>query len=302
MLFIIKESLKDLKRTLFSSLLTILLIFISLFIVNVYFIGKNNLDNIINKIKSEFEIEIFLTSSTSNEEIDEFKSDLKKKKEIKNVIFISKEKALELFKEEFNDDPIKTIGYNPLPQSLKITINEQFTDKVTISIFIDNYLSNGKYSKIIDEIQFENYLEELETFKLNMSKTGLILFSVIFLLTILLIFNNIRLIIKYKEEVIRTMKLVGASNYMIRMPFIFGGILMGSIAAGFSVISMKYSVSFMNKILSNYYSISSSISNNNGISIVRNIVIDDIFLIFFLGITIGIIGSWTSVSRYLSKY
>ncbi len=300
MFFIIKESLKDLKRTLFSSLLTISLIFISLFIANLYYMGKNNLENVIEKLKSEFEIEIFLVLDVEEKEVQEFITSLKNKEEVKAVTFISKEKALELFKKEFNDDPIKTIGYNPLPQSLKITINENYTNKETISSFIENYLSNGKYKEIIDEIHFENFLDILEVFKRNVNKIGLILFASISILTILLIFNNIRLTIKYKEEIIRTMKLVGASNYMIRMPFIFGGILMGSIAAGLSVISIEYSISFINKILSNY-SILPSISNN-GISIIRNIVIKDYYMIFLFGITIGIIGSWASVNKYLTKY
>jgi len=300
MFFIIKESLKDLKRTLFSSLLTILLIFLSLFIANFYFMGKSNLENVIKKLKSGFEIEIFLVLHVEEKEVKEFITNLKKKEEVKNVVFISKEKALNLFKKEFKDDPIKTIGYNPLPQSLKVTINENFTNKETISSFIDNYLSNGKYKEMIDEIYFENFLDTLEILKKNINKIGLILFASISILTILLIFNNIRLTIKYKEEIIRTMKLVGASNYMIRMPFIFGGVLMGVIAAGLSVISMEYLVSFMNKVLSDY-SILSSISNN-GISIIRNIVIEDFYMIFFFGITIGIIGGWISVNKYLTKY
>lgn len=300
MFFIIKESIKDLKRTLFSSFLTMLLIFISLSVVNIYFITKNNLDNTIKILKSKFEIEIFFKLDTQDDQIDKLISTLKEKEEINEVFFINKDKALELFIKEFHDNPVETIGYNPLPQSLKIIINEKFADQKSMHIFTEIYLKNNTFKDIIDEIHFENYLDSLEVFNKNIKKIGLVLFSIISLLTILLIFNNIRLTIKYKEDVIHTMKLVGASNYMIRMPFIFGGILMGFIAAGLSVISMNYLISFMNTIFSNY-SIFTSLSDN-GNFIIQNIVINDIYTIFIFGIIIGMIGSWTSVSRYLPKY
>lgn len=299
MLFIIKESLTDLKRTMFSSLLTIMLIFISLFIANIYFITKNNIENSIKKLKSEFKIELFFNLGSTDEAIKNIILDLENENEVDTVVLITKEQALELFKKEFKDDPIETIGYNPLPQSLRITVAKKYANKETVNSLISNYLNSDKYKNIIDEVHFENFLDTLELFNKNAKKIGFILFSIISALTILLIFNNIRLTIKYKEEIIHTMKLVGASNFMIRIPFVFGGILMGTIAALLSVISMKYFLSSINTIFSNL-SINSSHSYSN--FLIESLSINDIYIIFFFGISIGIIGSWTSASRYLPKY
>jgi len=285
--FIIKEGIIDLKRTTLSTFVTIFVIFISLLIGNFYFFIRTNIDNILTSIERDFIIETFIEDNASQEEINKIIDHLKKLKEIETVLFISKEKALEIFRKEFKEDPLETIGYNPLPRSIKIKLKEQFTN----SNYAKKIVNQLQKEEIIDETNYSNNLKSMEKFRENSSKIELLIFTLISFFSIILVFNTIRLSIKHKKEIIRTMKLVGASNFSIRGPFLIGGLLQGTVGGVFAFITTKYLIVILNTLIAKNSFMESTFTFET-IS----------FRLILFGTLLGLLGSWISVNRFLSKY
>ena len=287
MFFIIKEGIADLKRTSLSTFVTIFVIFISLLIGNLYFFIRTNIDNILTSIEHDFVIEAFIVDNAEQEKIDKIINNIKDSKEIETILFISKEKALETFRKEFKEDPLETIGYNPLPRSIKIKLKEQFTQ----NNYAKKIIKQLQKEVIIDETSYSNNLKSMEKFRENSVKIELIIFTLISFFSVTLVFNTIRLSIKHKKEIIRTMKLVGASNFSIRGPFLIGGLIQGTIGGILALITTRYLIVILNTL----------IAKNSFVIFAFTSDTISLRLILF-GTVLGLVGSWISVNRFLSKY
>jgi cell division transport system permease protein len=158
---------------------------------------------------------------------------LKLSPEIKEVQYVSKEEALRNFSERHKDDPdfakaLEEVGVNPFLPSLNIV-----TDQPLQYEKVSTFLETGPFSQLIKKVDYSQKRETIERFfniTSNINRFGIILAAVLFLIAILVVLNTIRLSIDNSRDEITAMKLVGASNWFIRGPFIIQGVLCGLIA------------------------------------------------------------------------
>jgi len=150
------------------------------------------------------------------------------------VEYVSAEEALERFKERHQDNPIlmqslQELDANPLEPSLNIKAQVASQYEAIV-----NFFNQDKYQEIIDKI---NYLENraviarLASITRTIRQSGFIILAILVALAVLVSFNTIRLTIYSARKEIKVMKLVGASNWFVRGPFIVEGTLYGLIAA-----------------------------------------------------------------------
>ena len=263
-------------RRLFTSYVSITVIMsIVLFLFGffgIFFISSNS---IANSFKENFTVSIFFRENVKKIEIIQLQNELLMSSYIQKLKYISKDDALLIMKEEYGQDFIQELGYNPLVNSIDINFKSEFVEASSIDS-ISEIISKKKY---VDGITYDKNL--INSINNNIRRVSLWLMPSIMILSIitfLVINSSIRLSIYSNRQLIKTMQLVGATKGFIRRPFIRTNILL-------SIISSFVSISIL--ILLIYY-----IDLN--ISFVENIKLQSILMLFIIIISLGLIISYIS--------
>ena len=263
-------------RRLFTSYVSIIVIMsIVLFLFGffgVFFISSNSLAN---SFKENFSVSIFFKEDANKIEITQLQNELLMSNYIEKLKYVSKDDAILIMKEEYGQDFIKELGFNPLVNSIDLNLKSQYVE----SIILDSISEIIRKNNYVDEIVYDNNLLKLINDNIKKITYWLIPSIIIFLLiTFLLINSSIRLSIYSNRKLIKTMQLVGATKAFIRRPFIRTNILL-------SLISSFISIALIVMII--YY-----IDVN--ISFIDNLNIQLIIALFLLIISLGFIISYIS--------
>lgn len=235
----IKESLINFWRNGWLSVAAVSVLTLSLFMVGVVFLLGTVTNDTLKNVQNKVNISIYFKSDVSEEKIAESKKDLESFKEINSVEYISKEKALEIFKRDNANEPIilealDEIGENPLLASLVIKANNPSQYQT-----IADYVSNSSFKDDVNKTNYEknkDTIDKLNNSVLQFKKIGIIVGIIFGIVSILIIFNTIGITIYTHKQEIEVMRLVGSSNMFIRLPFIFEGILYGFASATISML------------------------------------------------------------------
>lgn len=229
------------KRLITSYFSIVIIMSIVLFLYSFFGLFLISSDSIINKFKEDFTISIFLKENVKNIEINQLKNELLMSNFIDKVNYISKEEAVAIMKEDYGEEFIKSLGFNPLLGSIDINLKS-------------NYVNNKELDSISKFIMKKNYIDEIiydrdfiNLINNNIKKISLwIIPSIIFsiLITFLIINSSIRLSIYAKRNIIKTMQLVGATRSFIRIPFIKTNLLLSLISSTIAIISILIVIDF----------------------------------------------------------
>ena len=226
--FWFKESLKLIWRAKSSFLLSLISMSISVILIisSLLLIDASTL--VQNKIKQNIEINVFLKDYANDKTVDNLQAKFKKLNFIHTVRYIDKKEAAKIFIRETGEDFQKFLGYNPLPASFSITLNEQFVTKDSLNKII----SLLKGFDGVDEIVYKHdFTEKILSYLDKIKEYIFAAAALILLISIYIIFSTIKLIITSKYNELETMKLVGAKLTTIKMPILINGILIGIIGA-----------------------------------------------------------------------
>ena len=238
----------------------------------VFFISSNSLAN---SFKENFSVSIFFKEDAKKIEISLLQNELLMTDYIEKLKYVSKDDAILIMKEEYGQDFIKELGFNPLVNSIDFNLKSQYVESVILDS-ISEIISKNKY---VDEIVYDNNLLKLINDNIKKITYWIIPSIIIFLLiTFLLINSSIRLSIYSNRQLIKTMQLVGATKRFIRRPFIKTNIML-------SLISSFISIALIVMII--YY-----IDSN--ISFIDNLNIQLIIALFLFIISLGFIISYIS--------
>src|SRR3989344_4984414 len=203
-------------------------------------------------VKDKIDISVYFKTTAPEDEMLRLKRSLEGLVEVKDVEYISRDKALQLFKDKHESDAtinqaVSELGENPLSASLNI---KAFDPKQYAAI--SEYLSDNALNSLVDKVTFaqnQTVIERLSLIIDTLQKGGLVLTAFLSVVAGLVIYNTIRLAIYSNREEIGIMRLVGASNTFIRGPYVFAGILYGVIAAAVSMILAAPAVFFVSPYL-----------------------------------------------------
>ena len=218
----IKFSLQDTYRNIWLSLVTVTILVLALFSVNILLVVKFISDASIDSIKEKIDINIFIDPLAKEEDILALKARISNIKEVKEVNYISQGEALATFKEKHKADPnileaLQEVGSNPLSPTLVIKPKDPDRYDSVISSL------NSMTDPIIVKKNFDDHrviLKKINNITQKISKAGITLSFIFVLITILLVYNSIRVAIYTHRREIGIMRLVGASHWFIRSPYI----------------------------------------------------------------------------------
>jgi cell division transport system permease protein len=237
----IREGMRTITRNGSLFFLSLLVAAISLFLLALFSLVTVNLYQAINILDEKIEIIAFLDQRA---DVDVLKENIEKIKGVEQVIYVSSEQALTELRNELQDtEEILTVfEENPLPASFRIELESNFRNaqglneisgKIMLLQGIDETLYGGE---LVDQLKRVTRVIVLFDFGL----LAIIIFSVIFV-----IFQTIKLTIFARSTEIEIMKLVGASDSFIAIPFTFEGIVQGMIGGfiAFLLTAITYRVS-----------------------------------------------------------
>ncbi|MGC6429108.1 MAG: cell division protein FtsX [Flavobacteriales bacterium] len=277
---------KHIKRRLrTSSLSTILSISLVLLMLgSMGFIFVNS-QKITKYIKENVGITIVLNNENIAVDVLQFQKNLDANEWIKSTIYVSKEDAAKELVSELGEDFVSFLGFNPLSNTIDVFMKSEYANSQTM----EQLAEIVKKNELVKDVVFQNDL--IDAINNNMKKLNLILVSFSILLMIVsvtLINNTIRLTVYSKRFLIKTMKLVGATNGFIRKPFIMTGLRQGVLSGLIGILLIMLVLFGVQKEMPELLQLQD----------INSLVI--IFaLVFIFGILISTLVTNFSVSKYL---
>ncbi len=230
----IEETIDNLKTNRLTAFLAILTLSLTLVILEIFLLFYYNLESITDSVRSDVKLVAFLSDDLSQKEIDMIRDVLAREEGTAGIRYVSKEKALEEFKMDLKDGGsiLKDIGENPLPASFELKIAPHVQSDSEVRLFIERI--KGIHG--IEEISFSmDWINNLNGFLDFLKLVGLFLGSLLGAAVITIISNTIKLTIYSRSEEIEIMRLMGATNGFIKIPFLLEGAFMGTLGAGISL-------------------------------------------------------------------
>ncbi len=224
---IIKFSFQDIARNVWLSLATITILLLALFSINTLLTVRMISDSATTAVKEKIDISLYLKSETPEADILALKDRISGMERVREVVYVSKQSALESFREKYKNNQavlsaLKELGRNPLSPSLTI-IPASFEE----SALLINEL-RVLDSPIIESRDFTDntsILGKIGAITKRINEAGLFMISIFILTSLLVVYNAIRVAIYTHRQEIEIMRLVGASNFFIYMPYVFSAFI-----------------------------------------------------------------------------
>ncbi len=243
--FFVKEAFRALKRSAAPSLAATLTILLTALVLGVFIPIVQATTGTANEVRGRVVVDAYVKPDASGTQIEELRQALIATPNVANVEYISKEKALAREKER-NADAYQLLGSNPLPDAFRITPADPDGSEALVASLSspadEKSADTARAGPLgaIDEVR--NREEETEKI---LSATGLVklltagLAALLVFASIALIANTIRLSIFARRREVEVMRLVGATNWFIRWPFVIEGVVVG-LMGGAAAIGLLY--------------------------------------------------------------
>lgn len=284
-----KEGMTNFRRNGWLSFATISVLTLSLFVMAFGFLMSLTANSVLTNWEQNINIVVSFEPDVDESRILVIRDELKKYREIAKIEYISRDQALDDLIRNRGDlikDAVEAIGENPLLPSLSVQARSQ-ADYETIVTALEQSQFHSEIHGI-NYKQNKNIYDRLNTISHSAKKLGLIFGIAFTFIALLITFNTIRITIYSHRQEFEIMRLVGASNLYVRMPFVFEGILYG-LSAGILTLGMLAGVSFGLKALTNGFLFQVFLTHITVFAIG----------VIVVGVLLGVISSFIAIRRYL---
>jgi cell division transport system permease protein len=287
----LKTTWHHIRRSPFQSLIAFLVMFICFFTISTLLLTSQGMSLVLKYFETRPEVTIYLQDGLDKDTVDSLQKELSSYPDIKEIRFISKEKALDIYKEQNQDNPLLTemVTASILPASFEISA----TNPEVLNQIAQNFSSK---TNMVDEIIYQkNMVETILVWTRFIRKTGIIIASSTLVFTFFLVLIIIGMKITSRKEEIRISRLLGASKYYVKKSFLLEGLFYGLFGSLFGAGLVFCGTLYFRTRINSYFAPIDFIPGNIGF-----------FAILLLaqitfGITIGYLASWIGVKRYI-KY
>lgn len=287
--YALRETVQNLRRNLVLTGASMMTVAVSLSLVGASFLLGYGVDNVTQRWQGGIEFEIFLNEAVTPEQRDRIQRELDGNPDVANAVFVSQEEQFELFRVLFADQPeyLETVTPEVLPPSFRV--EPSIADADVIKALGDRFEAEPGVKTVV-------FAEETVRTLLRVSGiTQSVIFTVAAVLLFaaaLLIFNTIRTAIFARRREIEVMKLVGATNWFIRVPFMLEGLLQGLIGA-----SVAFGIVYL--VRNAAQDAIRGVPLFDGFVVVGSQVATTGVLTILLGAAIGAVGAGVAVTKFL---
>jgi len=291
--YVVKETATNLSRNITLTLATIVTVAISLALVGAALLLSKGVENATARWKGDVEFIVYMQPDAAQAQIDAVENDLDESPQIRASTYLDHEAAFAEFRELFRDTPefldsVETA--EQIPTSFKVVPTDANADVVR-SLAAQFRTKAGVY----DVAAATDTIKTMQRIS-GIVSTGIFIGAMVLgTAALVLITNTIRTAMFARRREIEVMKLVGATNWFIRVPFMLEGLIQGLVGAGFGVGAV---------FLLNYF-FEDRLAGADGFDLLQSFVVNNgdvvgtSLLIVVAGCAIGVIGSGIAVSRFL---
>ncbi|MCL4387141.1 ABC transporter permease [Patescibacteria group bacterium] len=284
----LKTVAKYIRRSPYQSVAAILIMILTFFTISVFAFMSVFSVKLINYFESRPQLTVFFKDNTRQSDIDSLKSQIENTGKASSIKFISKEDAFKIYKDQNKNDPLLLDLVTPdiLPASFEISAVK--------AEYLSDLASTVKGQPQVEEVVFQkDIVDTLISWTNAFRAIGIALIAVLSTVSVFIILTIIGIKITIRKEEIEIMKLIGATNWFIRAPFILEGMFYGFVGAlfgwSFSYLILLYSSSRLELFM-------------KGIPVfpIDSSIIIGIFGVEVLGaVFLGAFASFLAVLRYL---
>jgi len=287
----LKTTWHHIRRSPFQSLIAAITILLSFFFISIFAIVNSGLSTVLKYFETKPEVTLFLKDGLDDTAIGNIQKDLQTYNGIKEVSYVSKNKALEIYKEQNKSNPLLTemVTASILPASFEITVS----DPEVLEQIYQNYSTK---TDIIDEIIYQkDVIDALLNWTNVTRKIGFIIIIIITSISFITMVTIIGMKITNRKDEIKISRLLGASNFYVKKPFLLEGIIYGLFGSIFGFVFAFLLALISQKPINDFF--------QPVIFIDLNVTFYLILLAIeiFVGAFLGFIASWIGVKRYI-KY
>jgi cell division transport system permease protein len=226
--YVSRETLINIRRNLLLTTASLVTVAVSLSMVGIAFVLRAGVNNATERWRNGIQFEVFLTPDATQAQKDRLAGELSSNPDIKRIRFVDRNEQYTLFRKYFADQPeyLDNVKATDLPESYRV--EPRVNDADVIRTLGQRFEREPGVKQV--EFAYEQVHRALRTS--SALQLGMFVIAVVlFLASALLIFNTIRTAIFARRREIEVMKLVGATNWFIRVPFMVEGLLQGVVGA-----------------------------------------------------------------------
>jgi len=229
--FFIKEALGSMRRNWVMAMAAVITVLISTAILGAVLVTRDNLNQGATSLKNRVMIEVFIKDEAAPDAVQALERKIQGMPAVKSYKYISKAEALKRFEARFGPRITQNLPINPLPASYEIQVkNADKVDLVAQQFFSDPTVDNTPGTHDGVKYAAETVRKMLGT--ISLIEKGMWVTTLIFAAAaVLLISTTVRLSIFARRREVEIMRLVGATNWFIRWPFVLEGFMTGLIGA-----------------------------------------------------------------------
>ena len=293
-----KTGFRNLFRNAWLSIAATAIMVVTLVIVAFFAFSALFLQNQLAAVREKIDLTVFLRDEATPDQVKQLQANIQTFDNVAEVRYVSKTDALERLRTSSKDGEqlAKTateIG-NPLPASLEVrTETLENLDSLNSQIKADSGAIIVASTSNDDSDVRRKVVDRIVSISSGVSKVGTVISVAFLLISLMIIFNTIRMAIFTRREEIEIMKLVGATNWYIRGPFLIEGAMYGIIGATIAMAITLPLINVARPLFTSYFNASDVVT----------FVTDRIFLVtiamYTLGIVIGTLSSFLAISRHL---
>ena len=298
---IVKAGFINFWRNAVVSLSAIFVMTVALFVIGTTMLASVFLDSTLLGIKDKVDVNIYFNAGADEADIFIMKRGLEALPEVAQVTYISRDQAIQNFKDRHQNDYLMTqaleeLADNPLGAILNIKAKDTSQYEAIAQQIKREQDAAGPNGNLIYNVNYSKnkvVIDKLTAITKGVERVSVAILLVLIAIAIVITFNTIRLAIYIAREEIAIMRLVGANNMFVRMPFVVEGIMYGMVAAIVSTALFYPVTLWLRGATQGFY---------GGIDLFRYYIanLNQIFLILLgVGVTLGAISSFLAVRRYL---
>jgi cell division transport system permease protein len=240
--FFFSEALGSLRRNWVITLAAVLTVFISMAILGLVLVINQNLNSGATSLKNRVEIEVFISDNASSPQVKALESKIRALPQLKSYQYISKDQALQEFRRRLGSDADQILANlvgNPLPASYRIYVKDANQVDAVARQFFDNPAVDNSAPGKHDGVRYAQATVRRMLGTINLVTKGMWIATALFAVAgVLLISTTVRLSIFARRNEIEIMRLVGATNWFIRWPFMLEGFMTGLVGSVFAAVAI----------------------------------------------------------------
>jgi cell division transport system permease protein len=280
----LKQAVTGIRRAGFMSLACIIIMTCSLLILGIFMLATANLKQILQFAYEKVEIVAFIEDDTPEARVDSLMTEILKIPYLQGVRLVNPDQAMERLKGEFGSKSfiLDALDENPLPLSLEMTVRPQYRLKDRVMAVAERI---SELPGVEDVSYGRGWISILERVIRILALVDVVVGLVVGIAAVVTVSYTVRLTLYARREVIKVLKLVGATDFFIMAPFLVEGLLHGTAAVGLSllILYMGYRVVEVRIQQAAYMPWPMTI-----------------FFIAF-GLLVALLGSWVSLRSFLKE-